>query len=240
MKSAVAMWEVLAGKSRVFLRDPWGSLGRRAEYHLFRARAKRFWAGQPLLGDFLAARPADAFAPDWADLWFLYRAVRERRPQTVLEFGSGCSTLALALALRDNHVSTQSSGRLLSIDSVEFWAETNRKAMPAELRGFHQILHRPVRCCTHQGTPCFRHLNLPDVRPDLVYLDGPELTPECRVAVDVLDLEERFPPGLLLIVDGRWENAMFLKRNLRGRYRFEYRTLYQNSTFELLPAGEGA
>ncbi len=217
-----------------FRQDPWGSVARRAGYEWFCWRARRFWARQPWMRDFLTARPAEAFPPDYADLWFLYRTVRRRRPRLVLEFGSGCSTLALALALHENRGEGGPAGRLVSIDSDPYWTESTRGALPEGSREYCEILHRPAVETEWNGTPVFRHSDLPQLEPDLVYLDGPPLTPERKVAVDVLDLEDRFRPGFLLIVDGRWANAMFLREHLRGEYRFEYRTLFQNSTFETM------
>ncbi len=215
-------------------RDPWGAVRRRAHYRLYCRRSRRFWQRQPLLAEFLAGRPPEAFPPDYADLLFLYETVLERRPRTILEFGSGCSTLAMALALRDLRESGAPAGRLISIDSDERWAASTERALPPSLRGFCRVLHRPAAPERYNGTPVLRHADLPEVEPDLVYLDGPPLEPGRQVAVDVLDLEDRFPPGFLLIVDGRWVNCMFLKEHLQRPYRFHYRTLFQNSTFELL------
>lgn len=223
-------------RSRIdsFRRDPFGSVYRRAGYEWFRWRARRFWRRQPWMREFLQARPPQAFPADYADLWFLYRTVRSRRPRVVLEFGSGCSTLALTLALRDNLEGGGPAGRLVSIDSDEFWAESTRTALPGPAREHCEVLYRPAVETEWNGTPAFRYTDLPQLEPDLVYLDGPPLTPERQVAVDVLDLEDRFRPGFLLIVDGRWANAMFLREHLRGEYRFQYRTLFQNSTFEMM------
>ena len=52
--------------------------------------------------EFTTARPPGALAPQGGDLWFLYRLVRERKPQLVFELGSGCSTVILGQALYDN------------------------------------------------------------------------------------------------------------------------------------------
>lgn len=224
-------------KFRTFLREPWGSMQRRGQYELYVRRARAFWHRRPLLHDFQKRRPDHAIAPDYADLWFLYQAVRRRRPRTVLEFGSGCSTLAMALALKENAAGGAPSGRLLSIESMESWSELNRRALPNELREFCQIQHCPVEETSWEATPCFRHRGLPVVQPELLYLDGPVLSPARRVAVDPLEMEPSFPPGFYLVVDGRWENAMFLKEHFQRSYRFEYRTLFQNSTFELLGSG---
>ena len=43
-----------------------------------------------------------AYDPEMKDLYFLYCVVREKAVVSVLEFGSGWSTLALAIALQEN------------------------------------------------------------------------------------------------------------------------------------------
>src|SRR4029077_13970449 len=54
------------------------------------------------IAEFHAKREVSAFGPDYGDLWFLYNKVRKRCPRTIIEFGSGISTVCLAQALFDN------------------------------------------------------------------------------------------------------------------------------------------
>jgi len=81
-------------------------------------RTYRKWAKHQLERrgylEFIAHRPAHAYAPDFSDLWFLYKIVRRRKPTWILEFGSGCSTVILAQALWDNERESveKSSGHL--------------------------------------------------------------------------------------------------------------------------------
>ena len=49
--------------------------------------------------EIFSKRPKDALPPVYEDLEFLYDYVTEKQPCTVLEFGSGCSTLVIANAL---------------------------------------------------------------------------------------------------------------------------------------------
>lgn len=184
---------------------------------------------------FLKDRPRHSIPPDFADLLFLYQTVRRRKPRFILEFGSGCSTVILAQALFDNKRDlSEETGYLFSVEVEPYWAEVTAKSMPAHLQGFYEIVYSPLLETYYAGTPVFRHAKIPDVSPDLIYLDGPPLTPQRKVAVDVLDIEGRFPAGFYMIVDGRWENVMFLRRHLRRQYRFKYRWLFHNSVFRLI------
>ena len=174
-------------------------------------------------------RPAGAIRPEWADLWYLYRLVRTMKPGVILEFGSGCSTIVMASALRRNR-----RGRLYSIETDPRWYRATLDATSPELRDVVVITLCPLEEITVHDVPAFRHRDIPTVVPDLLYLDGPALTPERQVAVDPLDLEDRLRPGFTMVVDGRLENAAFLRRHLRRSYSVRFSRLRGNTTFTLL------
>ncbi|MGE0479630.1 MAG: hypothetical protein AB7Q17_04065 [Phycisphaerae bacterium] len=184
--------------------------------------------------DSLAARPADAFAPDYADLWFLYTTVRRRRPRVVLEFGSGCSTVMIARALWDNVNGRHTDARLVTVEADARWAEVTRGTLPAHLRAMTDIFVAPAIEDTFAGAPVLRHERLPDVTPDFIYLDGPALSAARPAAIDVLALEPRFPRGFFMVVDGRAENVALLRRALRRQYAVRTNHGLQNTTFALL------
>jgi Methyltransferase domain len=153
-------------------------------------------------------------SPDYTDLWFLYQEVRRRRPETLLEFGSGCSTVILAFALHQN-----GAGHLWSLESDEHWAAATAAALPDDLRSRVTLVHAPVRE-DDRDVGGWSYTNRPDIDPDFVYLDGPALTRERKVAFDVLDLEANLQPGCVVIVDGRGENVRYLEARLRRRHSF--------------------
>ena len=185
--------------------------------------------------EFLRSRPPGAFSPNYSDLWFLYRTTRRRKPTCVLEFGSGCSTVILAQALLDNkRKSSANGGMLYSVDVDRDWAEVTKQSMAEDLAGLYEISYSAVIESDFEGTPAWRHEKYPDVVPDLMYLDGPPLTDERPVAVDVLDIEHRLNPGCCLIVDGRIENVRFLRENLKRQWKFKHRWFFRNSVFELV------
>ncbi len=185
--------------------------------------------------DFLKHRPPDAILPDFCDLWFLYKTVRHRNPRFILEFGSGCSTIVLTQALWDNRrESSKNSGYLYSIEEDPYWTEVTAKSMPEYLEGLCEIWYSSLLEVDYKGIPAFRYAKIPNITPELIYLDGPTLTPERQVAVDVLDIEERFQPGFCIVVDGRIQNTMFLRKYLKRQYIFKHRRLFFNSVFKLI------
>lgn len=197
------------------------------------------WAERRLrnsgLLEFLESRPSGAFAPNFSDLWFLYQTAQRRNPSCVLEFGSGCSTVVIAKALSENTgKSSGTSGVLYSIDVVESWANVTLESMPEELKGLYEISSTPAVESDFEGFPVWRHKELPDIVPDLIYLDGPPLSDERPAAADILDLEERLKPGCYLIVDGRIENVKFLREHFKREWKFKHRWFFRNSVFELV------
>ena len=203
-------------------------------------RTYREWARRQLQRwghlDFLTSRPTHAYPPDFSDLWFLYKSVRGRKPTCILEFGSGCSTVILAQALWENERESLGKlrGQVYSVDADSCWADATVQYLPDHLRAICRISHSPLLEVECFGTPTFKHAKVPEVTPDFLYLDGPLLTPERRVAVDVLDMEDRFRPGFFLVVDGRKENTAFLLQHLKRRYAYKYRRQFRNSVFELI------
>ena len=179
------------------------------------------------------ARPADAYPPVWSDLWFLYRLVRECKPKVMLEFGGGCSTLIYAQALADN-AAEGAPGFLYSLDADETWGAVTARSVPAHLQTFCEVRITPADPVEFDGTPAWRFRDVPDVAPDFIYLDGPALTPDRKVAVDVLDLEDRFPPGFHLLVDGRSRNCAFLEAHFKRRYDKTHRRVLKSTTYRLL------
>ncbi len=161
-------------------------------------------------------RRSDAIGPDYIDLWFLYRCIREQRPAHALEFGSGLSTYVIAKALKDN-----GTGHLLSIDSMEEWAKETVDAMPGFLRDWCHVLYAPAVETEWGDTLVFRHDVTIEGAVDFVYLDGPPLTAERMVAVDPLVIEDRLTPNALIVVDGRLENVRFLQKNLKNDYSIQ-------------------
>ncbi len=179
------------------------------------------------------ARPANAYPPVWSDLWFLYRQVRDFKPKVMLEFGGGCSTLIYAQALADN-AADGAPGYLYSLDADEVWTGVTARSLPAHLKPFCDVAYTPAMPVEYDDTPAWRFRDVPDVVPDFVYLDGPALTPDRKVAVDVLDLEARFPPGFHLLVDGRSRNCAFLESHFKRRYAKEHRRVLKSTTYTLL------
>jgi hypothetical protein len=163
-----------------------------------------------------AARPSGANFADVTALWFLDRLLRQRKPRTLVAFGSGCSTVMLAQALWENrHQAPDSGGGLYSIDADPSWAAATAKAMPPHLPPLCRILSSPLLEVAQAGTLGFRPATIPDVAANFLYEEGPALTPARRMAIDVVAMEDKLPHALYMGVDDRQENTASFKRNWR-------------------------
>lgn len=215
--------------------------------------------------DAVLVPPADGvLPPDPDDLARLHRLVRSRRAFNVLEFGVGYSTLVIADALARNeaeyHLANTETPlpagafRLASVDTGVEWIALAERRLPDDLRARVAFTHSGARAGTFAGRLCHYYDTLPDIVPDFVYLDGPdpravagtvngvgfadgERTP---IAADLLLLEPTFVPGLTILVDGRVNNARFLRRNLQRDYAVYEDPQGRFTTFELDEAPLGA
>ncbi len=89
--------------------------------------------------------------------------------------------------------------------------------------------------------------SLPDIVPDFIYLDGPDpkdikgdingLSFKCDkrtvMSGDVILMESTLLPNSFILVDGRTNNARFLKRMLLRNWKVNWNVEGDVTTFEL-------
>ena len=160
---------------------------------------------------------ADALPQDPADLEYLYDTVRANRPQRAIEFGSGQSTVFIAQALHD-----VGQGHLWSLDADEHWLANTAAVLPEHLRPFVTFVHSPVAEDRSYGIPAFRYTVVPEGEWDFALIDGPALTPQVALSVDLIDLAPKLRRGATGMIDHRWRTAALAKelcgRDLSIRY----------------------
>lgn len=188
----------------------------------------------------------------YRDLAYLHRMVRRRKPQTVVEFGVGLSTLVFAHALQMNRAERpgRGAGRIYSLDTSDRWLDNTREKLPETLRDLVDLRHSDARLTVVNGELCHQFDNLPNVVPDLIYLDGPDPAtvvgavhgldylvergePRRAMSADVLLYEAGLKVGAAIVVDNRKMNTRFLRRNLRRNWRFSANKAEERFTFVL-------
>ena len=203
-------------------------------------------------------KPDEAFAPEAEDLVRLHKLIRQKKSFTVLEFGVGFSTLVIADALKKNKedwkslkIKPQIRNRFLfkvfSVDASKKWINVVRKKLPKQLSPFIKLHYSLVSIGTYQGQLCHYYDNLPDIVADFIYLDAPDpkqvqgningLSFKCDertvMSADLLLLEPCLLPGTTILIDGRTNNARFLKNNFKRSYKYVWDKKGDVSIFEL-------
>ncbi|MDR2626203.1 MAG: hypothetical protein LBC37_07720 [Zoogloeaceae bacterium] len=198
------------------------------------------------------------YPPDVDDLVRLHRLIRERRVLTVLEFGVGFSTIVMADALAKNKADHEADFlaegirclypfSLFSVDADANWigiVQKNAKCMG----GGVNFLHSAVHIGTFHDRLCHYYDALPDVMPDFIYLDGPAgdqvvghvdgssfagNMERTVMSADLLRLEPTLTPGTFILVDGRVNNARFLRNNFQREWKMLRDDEADITTFEL-------
>jgi hypothetical protein len=206
-----------------------------------------------------------AFEPVYCDLAYLHHLAISRKVFTVLEFGIGWSTIVLADALRKNEEKWNRSGikddfrvrspfKIFSIDSSRSWIANMNVIIPPELKKYIKISFSSVKAGLFNGRICHFYQNIPDIVPDLVYIDGPDpadvsgkinglswKNPERTVmSGDILLMESTFLPRTIVAIDERNNNARFLEKNLQRNWEIDYGKEGDIITMELLEAPLGS
>jgi predicted O-methyltransferase YrrM len=131
----------------------------------------------PEIATLTASLPIGTWAVEAEAIDRLVELVRARQPASIVEFGSGTSTIVLASLLAELH---RDGPRLLSFEEDPAWAEESRTAL-AE-RGLDRIatvVH--LQLAEREGRPCGYVLTneaaemLRRLAPQLILVDGPTL-----------------------------------------------------------------
>ncbi len=171
--------------------------------------------------------------PQPDDLYRLYRNIRRRKPEYVVEYGSGCSTIVMAAALCAN-----GQGRLFTYEANSKWLVNTDNCTPEHLRRFVTLIHAPTYAIGWHGIACHRYERDPAWPIDFMYLDGPDPADidgweGAPLAIDPILHEPKFRPGFRLIVDGRAPNAKLLEKHFKRHYLVEHDRKRRFSTFTL-------
>jgi len=189
----------------------------------------------------------DNWKPNYNDLRFLYNLIIKKRFSTILEFGTGFSTIVMAAALKVNSVYNSKNYKIYTVETENRWIDPVKKKLQNKYKQYSEIIHSKANTKLIQLSLCSIYEKLPNITPDLIYLDGPD--PDCvkskmfnlnyeksnnPISADILLYEYKLRPGAIIIVDGRPNNVIFLRNHLKRKYKFEFNRLYSRSIFQLI------
>ena len=184
------------------------------------------------------------YAFEISDLARLHWLALTRKSINILEFGSGYSTLIFAHAmklLKDDYsdwvgknLRVEKPFHVYSVEENYFFAEITAKRLGSDHEGLVTIHPTSVELSTFNDQFCTFYAQVPNISPDLIYLDGPSqfathqsirgfsIASVSRMPMsgDILAMEFFLEPGTLIIVDGRSANAQFLKYHLKRNWSY--------------------
>lgn len=196
----------------------------------------------------------EAFAPELDDLCKLHFLVRSRKVSTILEFGLGKSTIVFddGLVKNENEYNDFVEKNLrrtnrfecFSVDNNEIWIDEVTSNYSTRRIVYH---HSPLDMGVFNERICTYYQSLPNVCPDLIYLDGPDQfsvkgnirgittahPDRLPMSADILTIEHFLLPGTLIVTDGRTANARFLKSNLQRNWIYCHDSDADQHYFEL-------
>jgi hypothetical protein len=193
---------------------------------------------------------SEPYIPELRDLYNLYQYVIINKRTTLLEFGSGWSTLILSLALRELRNKFFNEVNLLRRNNkFELFVVENEKKYlnisKDRVKKFNKNLNikdpikinyhfSDVEMTTYNNKFCTQYKKLPLCNPDFIYLDGPDQfivkkningistnhKDMMPMICDILKFEYFYTPGTMIICDGRSANVKFLKDHFKRNWKY--------------------
>ena len=192
----------------------------------------------------------EPYFPELNDLYRLHQFIVINKRTTVLEFGSGWSSLIFNLALKE--VKDKSSNEVKNLrrnNLFELFVLENQKkylgVSKDRIKKFNNDLKikNPIKINFHYSEVEMTTFNdkiatqfkkLPLCNPDFIYLDGPgqfnvkkdingistRHSDMMPMACDILKFEYFYTPGTIIVCDGRAANAKFLKDNFMRKWKY--------------------
>lgn len=194
------------------------------------------------------------YKADLNDLYRLYNFITLNKRLCVMEFGCGNSSIIINKALQYNKknfskstkkIRQQNMFKHFSVDNDKNYINLTKKKMPKNNISKFIYSKNVITQVGYQISNNF--LNLPNVNPDFIYIDGPDIfniegsknginlrSPDrMPMNSDLLKIENFLVPGTIILIDGRTSNARFLKNNFKRNWYYNYDFKNDQSIFLL-------
>ena len=187
-----------------------------------------------------------------ADLRLLYRLhqlIIINKRTTIIEMGSGWSTLVFTSALIENKkrykkeiskLRRNNPFELFVLENIQKYRALNKKKNSTFLKKNSEKikvnwLNTNAKMTSYNGMLATEYEKLPLCSPDFIYLDGPSQfsiknkinnfstahKDIMPIGCDLLKIEYYLTPGTIIVVDGRAANAKFLKDNFKRKWIYK-------------------
>ena len=181
------------------------------------------------------------------DLYRLRKFIIENKRTTILEFGTGWSTLVILSAIIELEKKySHKIGKLRKKDKFKVFVVDNEKKFfniskkrifkyKKKIKNFKNninFLFSDVQFEKINNQFCNLYKKIPVCNPDFIYLDGPNLFNIKKsinsftnrhhdmmpMVANILNIEPFLIPGTIILSDGRTANMVFLKNNLKRNW----------------------
>ena len=176
------------------------------------------------------------------DLSRLHWLVLSRKALNILEIGSGYSTVIFADACdilssyfkKSQELRLEKKFHVYSLEESKKFLNITKKRIPKNCSKYVSLILAKHKIIYYKGKYASKCLNVPNISPDFVYLDGPSQYFQKKnfegfnfnsiarfpMSADLLMLEYFFEPGTVIIIDGRTSNARFLKHHFKRKWKY--------------------
>jgi len=207
------------------------------------------------------------YGPEIEDLYRLYNFIFLNKRTTILEFGTGWSSLILTRALFDLkekylktalHLRRENLFELFIIDNFKKYLNVSKKRIKQnKFKSLKKVRthwkYSPIVMETYCGQISMSYQKLHMCNPDLIYVDAPDLSDikgniqnikaqhkdMMPMVNDILKFENFLIPGTIIIFDGRAANAIFCKNNFKRNWLYYFDKKYDQHIFYLDDASLG-
>ena len=187
------------------------------------------------------------YKPELDCLYRLWQFIILNKRTTILEFGSGWSSLIFSLALSELKLKYKNQIKKLRRnnpfelfileDQKKYLNITKERILKFKKKTFskNHYCHSKVFMTTFNDRISTSYEKLPLCNPDFIYLDGPDtnkiegnvnginikhkdLMPMVN---DILKIEYFLTPGTIIVVDGRASNTKFMLDNFKRKWLYK-------------------
>ena len=202
---------------------------------------------------------SNPYKPELEDLYRLYQFIILNKRTTILEFGSGWSSLIFSLALKElkNKYNNQIKKLRRNNPFELFILENERKFLNITKNRIKKFYNKKklsykihynfseIKMTTYNGKFATEYKSLPLCSPDFIYLDGPDqfnikgkangITTGHKdmmpMVCDILKFEYFLTPGTIIVTDGRSANAKLIKDNFKRNWIYKNDKKYDQHIF---------
>ena len=181
------------------------------------------------------------------DLYRLRKFIIENKRTTILEFGTGWSTLVILSAIIElekkhfqeiKNLRKKDKFKVFVVDNEKKFLKISKNRISKykkSIKNNHKnikFLFSDVSFEKINNQYCNLYKKIPLCNPDFIYLDGPNLFnikgklnnftnrhhDMMPMVANILNIEPYLTPGTIILSDGRTANMIFLKNNLKRNW----------------------